>query len=382
MPSEDNQPGLSSSTNSESPSQRDPPAPSSKRYQPVKDALEVRPDEKRPQIFPVGNISLREPGTVPGSTAPTQADAVAFWTKEGCWPGQLILPSERMSTHTLDPIMECLLARRKPSFHPSISGDQKLRDDESAPYDARYHTLLGVKRSYMKKAPLDMAPDSQAICQALLEMPQPIPKINTGNESRAIHDISRLIVPSAEALATFGAKHLDILAENVNDSWSNCIPFTISRPQPSYSVGFRREAFTKEQLIKLEPFVGEFIYEDESFFMDTYYTYFPFLTCEVKCGDSALDIADRQNAHSRTLAVRAVVELFRVSKRKSEINRQILGFSISHDHRLVRIYGHYPVIEGSDTKYYRHPIREVSFAEMEGRDKWAAYRFTRNVYDE
>jgi hypothetical protein len=82
-----------------------------------------------------------------------------------------------------------------------------------------------------------------------------------------------------------------------------------------------------------------------------------------------------------TLAVRAIVELFRAVKREGEVDRQILAFSISHDHRLVRIYGHYPVIDGKDTKYYRHPIREFSFTELDGRDKWAAYRFTKNVYD-
>jgi hypothetical protein len=55
--------------------------------------------------------------------------------------------------------------------------------------------------------------------------------------------------------------------------------------------------------------------------MATYYMYFPFLTCEVKCGAAALDIADRQNAHSMTLAVRGIVELFRAVKREDEVNR-------------------------------------------------------------
>jgi hypothetical protein len=32
--------------------------------------------------------------------------------------------------------------------------------------------------------------------------------------------------------------------------------------------------------------------------MATWRMYFPFFTCEVKCGAAALDIADRQNAHS------------------------------------------------------------------------------------
>lgn len=92
-------------------------------------------------------------------------------------------------------------------------------------------------------------------------------------------------------------------------------------------------------------------------------------------------MADRQNAHSMTLAVRAVAELFRAVKRENEVHRQILAFSISHDHRSVRIYGHYPVIDGKDTKYYRHPIHEFSFTALDGKEKWTAYQFTRNVYD-
>jgi hypothetical protein len=146
-------------------------------------------------------------------------------------------------------------------------------------------------------------------------------------------------------------------------------------------VGFKREAFTKEQLDKLAPFIGDFITGDQSFFMATYYMYFPFLTCEIKCGTAALDIADRQNAHSMTLVVRAIAELFRLVGREMEVHREILAFSISHDHRSVRIYGHYPVIDGKDTKYYRHPIHEFSFAALEGKEKWTAYKFTKNVYD-
>ncbi|TID24272.1 hypothetical protein E6O75_ATG02637 [Venturia nashicola] len=82
-----------------------------------------------------------------------------------------------------------------------------------------------------------------------------------------------------------------------------------------------------------------------------------------------------------TLAVRAVVELFRLVKREKEVNREILAFSVSHDYRLVRIYGHYAVIDGSKTSYYRHPIREFSFQELDGKEKWTTYKFTKSVYD-
>ena len=100
-----------------------------------------------------------------------------------------------------------------------------------------------------------------------------------------------------------------------------------------------------------------------------------------RCGAAALDVADRQNAHSMTMAVRDVVELFRLMKREKELYREILAFSVSHDHRTVRIYGYYPVLDGKRTTFYRHPIREFSFTELDGKEKWTAYKFTKNVYD-
>jgi hypothetical protein len=58
-----------------------------------------------------------------------------------------------------------------------------------------------------------------------------------------------------------------------------------------------------------------------------------------------------------------------------------MAFSLSHDHRPVRIYGHYPVIDGSQTTFNRHPIHTFDFTALEGKDKWTAYKFTKNVYD-
>jgi hypothetical protein len=103
----------------------------------------------------------------------------------------------------------------------------------------------------MTKVPLGLASASQTLCR-FLEESQPVPgdtlflddiettcqKIHNKDEARVIQDISRLIVPSAGGLATFGAKHLDILTESVNEGWNNAIPFTSTRPQPDYSVGF------------------------------------------------------------------------------------------------------------------------------------------------
>lgn len=131
-------------------------------------------------------------------------------------------------------------------------------------------------------------------------------KIQDRNEAMVIRDIALLIVPSAQNLAIYGATKLEHLTESVNEGWNSAIPVYGPRPQPDYSMGFSRSAFTDEQLEKLMPFVGEIGDSCTSFVMGTWYMYFLFLTCEVKCGASALDIADRQNAHSMTIAVRAV----------------------------------------------------------------------------
>ena len=141
-----------------------------------------------------------------------------------------------------------------------------------------------------------------------------------------------------------------------------------------------RSAFTNSRLEKLTPFVGEMTDTFTSYFMATWKMYLPFLTCEVKCGAAALDVADRQNAHSMTLAVKGVVELFRLVKREKELHREILAFSISHDHSSVRIYSHYPLIDGNKTSY-RHPIHKFDFTVLEGKEKWTAYKFTKKVYD-
>lgn len=82
-----------------------------------------------------------------------------------------------------------------------------------------------------------------------------------------------------------------------------------------------------------------------------------------------------------TLAVRGVVEIFRLAKREKELDREILAFSISHNDREVRIYGHYPVINGKDISYHRYTIHAFDFAVFDGREKWTAYKFTKNVYD-
>jgi len=380
-----------------------------------------RPPSKRPRTSP---SSCTAEESAASDTCEKNVDPLEYWTRTRRWPKEYFEQDSQIredleqdswleeqmeySTQVVEyveingfryprPIRKAPTSLRRKQSDSSLTGssDQNKRESKSVAYrDTRYTTLLAAKGSFMDKSDLDITDASKSLCRRLLESEQDVPKdslfrddlfertcrkIQDRNEARVIQDISRLIVPSAETLATYGATHLDHLIEGVNEAWMGSIPVEGPKPQPDYSVGFRRSAFTDEQLKKLDPLIGSVF--DTSFFVATYRMYFPFLTCEVKCGAAALDVADRQNAHSMTVAVRGVVELYRAVKREKELHREILAFSISHDHSTVRIYGHYAIIVEDKTTFYRHPIHKFDFTALDGRDKWTAYKFTKNVYN-
>lgn len=370
------------------------------------------PPSKQPRISPSSGKTEQEPQKEAESdNSKDNPDPIETWIRTKRWPGQYFrednqfwkdfehdswLEEQMQESNQVVQYVE-ISGERYPQSDSSLTGssDQKKRESKDAEYrDTRYTTLLAAKESYIYDFDDDDIPNStKDLCRTLLTTDQIVPrdslfrddlfkktcrKLKDRNEAMIIRDITRLIVPSAQNLAIYGATNLDHLIESVNEGWTRSIPVEGPRPQPDYSVGFKRSAFSVEQLNKLNPLLGD-IY-DTSFFVATYLMYFPFLTCEVKCGAAALDVADRQNAHSMKIAVRSIVELYKAVKREKELNREILAFSISHDHSSVRMYGHYAVIE-EETTFYRHPIHKFDFTALDGKDKWTAYKFSKNVYD-
>lgn len=287
--------------------------------------------------------------------------------------------------------------RSEQSFAAStIASDQKPRDEKSTSYgNPIYRIILKNKGGlYIDISELGITNSSKGLCRKLFQKKYATPlgntifqdtlftntcqKLQDKNETRIIQDIAQLLVPSAETLATLGDKRLAILVESVNECWNNCIPVTNPRPQPDNAVGFGRSAFSDDQLSQLGHSLNDPTYL--SCFMATYYIYFPFLTCEAKCGTMGLDIADQQNSHSMAVAVRDIVELFKLGKRESELYGELLTFSISHDHRTVRLYGYYPILDGRKIKIYRHPIHTFDITALDGKEKWTIYNFTLGIY--
>ena len=282
------------------------------------------------------------------------------------------------------------------SKHESYISGVSLREGKNpAVKSRRYETILASAGIYMGKPEIPPTNECRSLCHALLHTEQSIPQdtifrddlfetacenIRNKNEARVIQDIGRLLVPSPETLTMFGATHLKQLIETVDESWIKSIPLVHGpRPQPDFAVGLKSSAFTSEQLEKLQPSIGN--WQSTSRLVVTDEMYFPFLTSEVKCGNEALNVADRQNAHSAAVAANAIVELYRLVSRQDELNKVILTFSISHDNESVRIYGHYALIKEKHTLFYRYPVEKLDFTGKDGKEKWTPYKFTRNVYD-
>lgn len=47
----------------------------------------------------------------------------------------------------------------------------------------------------------------------------------------------------------------------------------------------------------------------------------------------------------------------------------------------MRIYGHYATIDEDKTNFYRHSIYPADITNLGGKERWKAYKFTKNVYD-
>ena len=131
------------------------------------------------------------------------------------------------------------LRRKQSGSSLSGSGEQENRESKATPYkDPCYTTLLEGTGSFMREADIGFIRKSKDYCRNLLELEQTVPRdslfcdhvfdttcrnVENRNEARVIQDIARLIVPSAETIAIYGATHLEYLIEGVNEGWTGCI---------------------------------------------------------------------------------------------------------------------------------------------------------------
>jgi hypothetical protein len=250
-----------------------------------------------------------------------------------------------------------------------------------------YVTILETKGCFMRRSDAGPTPEDVTLCQRFLDRSVEYPRstlfdnefiegfhntLRNRSEARLLVDLHPLLMPSAENLFLQARTELKDVIDGYNDPWLKTEPIYGPKPQPDHARGLRWSTFSDSQRRKLgiKP-------EEKSLYAVREDMYFPYLTAEIKCGNQALEFADRQNMHSMCIALRAVVNLAEAAGRLGEVNRRLLGFSISHELEGVRIYGHYPEIGEDGIKYYRWLVKQFNI--WADGDKWACYRFVENL---
>ena len=200
------------------------------------------------------------------------------------------------------------------------------------------------------------------------------------NEAMINRDVTPLIVPPIKALyLKNGVNQFEHFTDEVSTQWHKSWVLAGPRPKPDLAVGFISSAFTIAENEKLTNYTSF-----ENLTRPTAELCFPFLMCEVKCGNEGLDWADRQNMHSCSVAVKALLKLeqkadqYREDKQFESLLGNIVVYSISHDQKDARLYGHYALVEEEKWTYYRHHIRHFHIAHEE-RDLLALHNFARNI---
>ena len=244
--------------------------------------------------------------------------------------------------------------------------------------ESKGRALVGqASKALCAKLLLGRYPEPQHTLFPLSEFLSVWQRAQNRNEGRIYRDITPLLVPSAELLSVCGQQDLEHVTEEVSAEWTKSKTLGGPRPKPDLAVGIEQSAFTEEEIAKLKNHTA---FERSTLFTD--HMYFPFLLCEAKCGDQGINRADRQNMHSSSMAVNAIVQLFRAldGDQASQFSGQVLVFSISHDNERVKLYGHFAVIQGEQTMFYRYFIASfvLNYEESQGRKR--THDFVREVY--
>lgn len=237
--------------------------------------------------------------------------------------------------------------------------------------------------------------ESRDMCKALLAVDKLRPAYNAcseetyigvfqraskRNEERVRRDLTPYIVPSAELLYVHnGETALEHVREEMSGDWTKCNLLGGTQPRPDYAYGLSSASFTEEERLKMENYTN---IDNPTKFTES--MYFPFLLCEAKCGKKNINDADRQNVHSASIAVNAIVKLCagKEGNDTEKLSGHILVFSISHDNERVKIYGHFPLIQNGRTTFHRYYVHDYSLDGHYGRDRNTGSNFTRALYRE
>lgn len=318
-------------------------------------------------------------------------DFISYWAVHRTWPEDFAEHNSVASFNSTNKRQRTSDRSQSGKDERSPSYSQSRKNEEVAAYEQ--HILIkGLNMDSFKGEEL-ICEESKNLCIDLQQITNKsieptifptgvIRKVlhfcRNRNEAIVNRDVTPMIIPSITSLYFGGDNSLEHVVDEVNVDWySQCV---LEGPQirPDLAIGLFSSAFSEEEIDKLKRYTSV-----DNWTQVTLQMFFPFLMCEVECGGEGLDIADRQNMHSCSVAVRALLRIeqeadkYRSEKKTDSLNRQVLVFSISHDQEDARLYGHYAIVQGEKWTYYRYRIRKFDLTD--NNSLLVIHNFVRNI---
>ncbi|KAK0261293.1 hypothetical protein LTR35_017872 [Friedmanniomyces endolithicus] len=153
------------------------------------------------------------------------------------------------------------------------------------------------------------------------------------NEARVVRDAGPHVMPSPELHNAQGHPGLEHIAEGVDARWTQCTSLCGPKSKPEVSQGVSRTAFTHEERKKLTS------------------------------NETSIEESELQALHGASVACSTVIKLYQKVLAAAELHRRILVFSVSYNQRVVKIFGHFAMIEGDNITYHRHPLFETNLVD-------------------
>lgn len=323
-------------------------------------------------------------------------DPIKYWAAHHTWPRQFLVNNQMASSNSTKKRQRILDDSQGSKDERSRSYSQSRKFGEvPEQYTAAYERHILIKGLDMdllngedliseesKKMSLNLQQITRQIIEPTIFSTKIIRKVlnfyRNRNEAIVNRDVTPLIIPSVTSLYFGGDSSLEHVIDEVNATWYDQCVLEGPRPRPDLAIGLFSSAFTEEEIDKLKRYTSV-----DNWTQVTMHMFFPFLMCEVKCGREGLDIADRQNMHSCSVALRALLRIeqeadkYRQEKKMNSLDRQALVFSISHDQEDARLYGHYAIVQEGKWAYYRYRIRKFDLTD--NNSLLVIHNFVRNI---
>ncbi|KAK3669475.1 hypothetical protein LTR78_010661 [Recurvomyces mirabilis] len=78
---------------------------------------------------------------------------------------------------------------------------------------------------------------------------------------------------------------------------------------------------------------------------------------------SSIEESELQALHGASVAGNTVIELYQKIAAEKELHQRILAFSVSHNQRIVKIFGHFALIDGRKITFHRHRLFEMELVD-------------------